>query len=66
MFEKADVVVITKRDTKEYFDFDFGFAEKWIKKRNPDSVIIKVSAKSNEGRDELAKFRKEKIERWNK
>ena len=42
------------------------FAERWIKKRNPDSVIIKVSAKSNEGRDELAKFRKEKIERWNK
>lgn len=64
MFQKADLVIITKRDTKDYFDFSYENAEKWIKERNPKSVIRKISAKTGEGRDELAKFREEKIERW--
>lgn len=65
-FEKADRVVLTKIDTREYFDFDIENAKKWIKRRNRDSIILEVSAKTDEGRDELVKFRKDKIERWNK
>lgn len=65
MFEKADAVIITKRDTKDYFDFDFKEAETWIHKRNSRSVIIKVSAKTGEGMEELKKLREQQIERWN-
>lgn len=53
MFEISDLVLITKIDTLEYFDFDLAAAEKYIRERNPKAEILRVSAKTGEGMDAL-------------
>ena len=49
VFEKSDLVLINKIDAIKYFDFDFTKCEKYIKMRNEDATIIKISAKTGEG-----------------
>lgn len=49
MFEVSNIVVITKIDTAEIFDFDFTKAEEYIKRRNNNAKIFKVSSLNNEG-----------------
>lgn len=66
MFEKADIVIISKIDIKDYFDFNYEKVEKNIRVRNKNCQIIKVSAKTNEGMDELVKWMKKEIENWRK
>ena len=66
MFSKADLVIISKIDIIEYFDFDFEKVETNTRMRNPDCKIIKVSGKTLEGIDELSRWTKEEIEAWKK
>ena len=49
MFEKCDVVVVTKIDTLEAFDFDMKKFEERVGKLNKNARIFKVSAKTGEG-----------------
>ena len=64
IFEKCDLVIINKIDTLEYFNFDFKKCEEVIKRRNPNSTIIKISAKTGQGIDQVAKYFKTKIQNW--
>ncbi len=53
MFEKCDVVVVTKIDTLEAFDFDMKKFEERVGKLNKNAQIFKVSAKTGEGIEAL-------------
>ncbi len=53
MFEKSDVLVITKIDTKDYFKFDMDACKERVLKLNKDIKIFPVSAKTGEGMDAL-------------
>lgn len=53
MFEKCDLVVVTKIDTLEAFDFDMKKFEERVGKLNKNARIFKVSAKTGEGIDAL-------------
>lgn len=61
MFKVSDLVIISKIDTVDYFNFDFEAAKKRIKELNPKADIICISAKTNEGMDELANWIKKGI-----
>lgn len=53
MFEKCDVVVVTKIDTLEAFDFNMKKFEERVGKLNKNARIFKVSAKTGEGIEAL-------------
>ena len=53
MFEKCDVVVVTKIDTLEAFDFDMKKFEERVGKLNKNARIFKVSAKTGDGIEAL-------------
>ena len=61
MFKVSDLVIISKIDTVDYFNFDFEAAKKRIKELNPNAEIICISAKTNEGMDELDNWIKKGI-----
>lgn len=53
MFEKCDVVVVTKIDTLEAFDFEMTKFEERVGKLNKNARIFKVSVKTGEGIEAL-------------
>ena len=60
MFQVSDLVLITKVDTLDYFDFDFEKAEERIRALNPGAEILRISAVTGDGMDRvLAWFKKE-------
>ena len=61
MFSVSDLVVISKMDTLEYFDFDMDKAKHNILRLNPNAEILPVSAKSGEGMDALAGWMKKQV-----
>lgn len=61
MFSKCDVVVITKIDVAEVFDFDEEKFRERVKKLNPNAVILSVSAKTGEGMDALENVIRKRI-----
>ena len=58
MFSVCDLVLISKIDTLDYFDFDIEKAKENIKNLNSNAKIICVSAKSGEGMDEFVDWLK--------
>lgn len=48
IFQKCDLVLINKIDTKEYFNFDFEKCNEMIHYRNPKATIINISALTGE------------------
>ena len=64
MFAKADVVVITKTDMVDYFDFDVDRAIKDARKLKPGVKVILLNNKTKEGLDELVEWIKEKREEY--
>lgn len=66
MFQICDVVLINKIDTAPVFDFDFAKAESYIKQRNPDAVVIPISAKTGEGIDMWCEWLSGQVDEWNK
>ena len=56
MFEVCDLVLITKIDTAEFFDFDMDAAARHIHSLNPDAEIIPISAKTGEGIDDVCNW----------
>lgn len=66
MFEKCDIIVVTKIDTLEAFDFDMQAFEKHIRNLNKDAQIFPVSAKTGEGVDLLENTLYKKIKFFGK
>ena len=60
MFRKADLIVITKVDMVEFFDFDIEKAKESAKKLAPNAPVILLNNKTKEGLDELVKWIEEK------
>jgi len=56
MFRKADLVVITKADTIEFFDFDVDKVKKEARKLKPYVPVILLNNKTLEGLDELVEW----------
>jgi len=56
MFRQADLVVITKADTLEYFDFDVDKVKKEARKLKPYVPVILLDNKSKKGFDELVEW----------
>lgn len=61
-FEKADIILLNKCDLIPYVDFDEEFFLKGVRAQNKTAPVIKVSAKSKEGYEEVIKWIKEKRE----
>lgn len=61
MYEKCGLVLISKIDTLAYFDFDMEQCKKNIYHRNPNAVVLPVSAKTGENMEQAAAYFIEKI-----
>ena len=51
MFQKSQVLLVTKVDTVSVFDFDFDKLKERVKRLKPDIEVFEVSAKTGEGMD---------------
>ena len=56
IFNSADVAVITKMDLAEAAEFDASAANKNIQSVRPGMPVLRVSAKTSEGMEELLRF----------
>lgn len=61
MFQVSDLVIISKIDTVEFFDFDFDAAKQRILNLNPQAEIIEICAKNGQGMDTLAAWVEKEI-----
>ena len=66
MFSESDVLLISKMDVKDYFDFDLNKCIDRAKKLNPDIVVFPLSAKTGEGFSEWIKWLDNAIKDWKK
>lgn len=64
MFEKSDVLVVTKMDTLNYFDFDLEKVIARVKKLNPSIKVFPISAKTGQGMQALEDFLQESFKQW--
>lgn len=64
MFSICDVVLINKIDVMPYFDFDMEACKEYILQRNPNAVIIPISAKTGEGIDKWTAWLKDQVNIW--
>ena len=62
MFKVSDLVIISKIDTVNYFNFDFAKTKERILNLNPKAEIICISAKTNEGMDKLVDWVRKQID----
>lgn len=53
MFKEADLILVSKCDLIEYFDFDTDLVLQRAKKLNPNVELIKLSSKSGEGLEDV-------------
>ena len=60
MFRKADIIIITKTDMIDYFDFDINRAIESAKKLKPDVPVVLLNNKTKEGLDKIIDWIKEK------
>lgn len=61
MFAESDVLVITKKDTAEYFSFDMEKCLSAVYSLNPDIRVFRVCAKTGEGMEDWENYISEKI-----
>ena len=64
MYQTCDLLVVNKIDVLPYFDFDKEKVVEYAKKRNPNIDIFFVSAKTEEGMDEVADYLLNRIYKW--
>lgn len=64
MFSICDMVLINKIDVMPYFDFDMEACKEYILQRNPNAVIIPISAKTGEGIDKWTAWLKDQVNIW--
>ncbi len=56
MFRKADLVLVTKVDLAEHFDFDVQKVRREVQQLRPDTPTIALSAKTGEGIEQWLAF----------
>ncbi len=66
MFQVCDAVLINKTDVMPYFDFDLEKCTQYIHMRNPNAVILPISAKTGEGIDAVAQWLLREVSEWKK
>ena len=64
IFEKCDLVIISKIDAKKFFTFDFDKCVENIRLRNPSATIIPISNRTGEGIDALTTYFETMINKW--
>ena len=64
MFEVTDVVLINKIDVAPYFDFDLERCRQNVLMRNPNAVVIPISAKTGEGVDAWVEWLMGAVAAW--
>lgn len=64
MFSICDVVLINKLDVMPYFNFDLKRCIANIKLRNPNAIIIPISALTGDGMEEWTKWLKNEVINW--
>lgn len=64
MFSICDVVLINKTDVMPYFDFDMEKCKANIRLRNPNAIIIPISAQKNEGLKEWTDWLDNAVKSW--
>ena len=64
MFQVADILIINKIDVLDYFDFDLEKVKSYALMRNPNLKIFTVSAKTEEGLDDVASYLKAEVLAW--
>lgn len=64
MYEVSSLVLVNKIDVLPYFDFDLEKCKSYIERRNPNSKVIPISAKTGEGVQEFADWLKEEVAAW--
>lgn len=66
MFQKSDVLIISKIDTMTYFDFNLERCQKYARELNPDIAIFPLSAKTKEGMAEWTDWLESTLKEWRK
>lgn len=66
MFEKGDIFVFSKMDTRCVFDFDVRKAEERILHLNKDAKFFPLSSKTGEGVEDLMNYLIEKVREYQK
>ena len=64
MFEVSDLVIVSKMDVAQYFDFSLEELEKNVRLRNPHATILPVSAKTGEGMDAWYEWLRHEVRQW--
>ena len=64
IFQKCDLVLINKIDTKPYFDFDYDKCNEMILYRNPKATIINISALTGENINLVGDYLIKRIKEW--
>ena len=64
MFTICDVVLVNKIDVLPYFDFDLDAVRERVKKLNPNTKVIPISARTGEGLDEWAAWLSNEVKDW--
>ncbi len=59
MFSICDVLLINKIDVLPYFDFDIEACKTYVRRLNPNMVIIPISSRTGEGMDEWFQWLRE-------
>ena len=64
MFRESDVLIISKTDVSEFFDFDFEKCEERARKLNPDITVFRLSAKTGDGFGEWENWVRKAVREW--
>ena len=64
MFEVSDVVIVSKMDVAEYFDFSLEELERNVRMRNPQARIMPLSAKTGEGMQQWVDWLLGEVAAW--
>lgn len=62
IFGKVDILIVSKMDCMENFDFDLDILDERVRKLNKDIIIFPISAKTGEGVDALANWIREQVQ----
>ncbi|MBR3317034.1 MAG: hydrogenase nickel incorporation protein HypB [Atopobiaceae bacterium] len=64
MFEVSDVVIVSKMDVAQYFDFSLEELERNVRARNPYARIMPLSAKTGEGMEQWVEWLRAEVAAW--
>lgn len=63
IFGKVQVLIVSKIDCIEHFDFDFDLLEERVRKLNKDIIIFPISAKTGEGVEAWSNWIRQELNR---